>query len=52
MPESPAGTGDSAPVPVGFRLPGTETTPSSVAAQVYESAGAPDFGAYEAGAHS
>jgi hypothetical protein len=39
-------------VPAGLRLLSNQTTPSGVAAQVYESTGPATYGAYEAGAHS
>jgi dihydrofolate reductase len=39
-------------VPAGLRLLSNETTPSGVAAQVYEPTGLPTYGVYEAGAHS
>ncbi|MBQ0868673.1 dihydrofolate reductase family protein [Streptomyces sp. A73] len=39
-------------VPAGLRLLSNETTPSGVAAQVYEWTGVPRYGRYEAGAHS
>ncbi|MGW4824836.1 dihydrofolate reductase family protein [Streptomyces sp. NPDC004227] len=39
-------------VPAGLRLLSNETTPSGVAAQVYEPAGLPQYGTYEADAHS
>lgn len=38
--------------PAGLRLLANETTPSGVAAQVYEPTGQPQYGTYEAGAHS
>ncbi|MER5183769.1 dihydrofolate reductase family protein [Streptomyces sp. NPDC002896] len=39
-------------VPAGMRLLSSETTPSGVTAQVYEATGLPQYGTYEAGAHS
>lgn len=38
--------------PAGLRLLSSETTPTGVAAQVYEPTGLPQYGTYEAGAHS
>lgn len=39
-------------VPAGLRLLSNETTTSGVTAQVYELTGRPEYGTYEADAHS